>query len=60
MMGVTIFLDLDENGVLDKGEPAQVTDENGLYKFTKLMPGTYVVREVVPNGYRQTFPLGRD
>lgn len=30
----------------------------GDYRFTNLQPGTYVVREVVPTGYRQTFPGG--
>ncbi|HEC83671.1 MAG: hypothetical protein DRR08_18575 [Candidatus Parabeggiatoa sp. nov. 2] len=56
MAGVTIYLDLNENGALDEGEPRQVTDKDGRYKFSELEPGTYVVREVVPKGYRQTFP----
>jgi hypothetical protein len=54
--GVTIYLDLNENGVLDSEEPRQVTDEQGKYKFANLEQGTYIVREVVPDGYRQTFP----
>ena len=53
---VTVYLDLNQNGSLDPGEPTQVTDANGQYKFTKLEAGSYVVREVVPSGYRQTFP----
>jgi len=57
--GVTIYLDLNENGVLDKEEPTQTTDKLGKYQFTKLVAGTYLVREVVPAGYRQTFPLGK-
>ncbi|HDN27147.1 MAG TPA: hypothetical protein ENG03_08640 [Thioploca sp.] len=56
MAGVTIYLDMNENGVLDEGERSTVTDEGGLYKFTGLEAGTYVVREVVPKGYRQTYP----
>jgi hypothetical protein len=54
--GVTIYLDLNKNGVLDVGEPRQVTDKSGNYKFLNLKAGTYVVREVVPDGYTQTFP----
>ncbi|RKZ90866.1 MAG: hypothetical protein DRR19_08820 [Candidatus Parabeggiatoa sp. nov. 1] len=47
--GVTIYLDLNDNGALDEGEPRQVTDETGKYQFSNLKVGTYVVREeVVP------------
>ncbi|NPV60563.1 MAG: hypothetical protein HPY75_13010 [Actinobacteria bacterium] len=31
-----------------------LTDENGRYCFTGLMPGRYMVKEVVPSGYRAT------
>ncbi|MGK7874205.1 MAG: SdrD B-like domain-containing protein, partial [Xenococcaceae cyanobacterium] len=54
--GVTVYVDLNNNGILDDGEPSQVTDDNGQYQFSDLKPGTYVVREIVPAGYRQTFP----
>jgi Ca2+-binding RTX toxin-like protein/subtilisin-like proprotein convertase family protein len=65
--GVSIYLDLNDNGVLDPGEPTTVTmeddpntstDETGMYWFTGLTPGSYVVREVVPQGSQQTYPLG--
>ena len=65
--GVTINLFLDSNG---DGEPqpeelidSMVTDENGEYWFADdpateenegLPPGTYIVREVVPEGSEQT------
>ncbi|NJR73770.1 MAG: VWA domain-containing protein [Scytonema sp. CRU_2_7] len=32
---------------------------NKNYSFTNLLPGTYTVRQVVPNGYAQTFPGGQ-
>ncbi len=63
--GVTIYLDLNNNGRLDDGEPATVTspdnpdtdfDEAGRYWIMDLDPGMYVVREVVPQGFTQTFP----
>ena len=63
--GVTIYLDLNHNGRLDRGEPSQLSaldnpntpvDEAGRYWFTGLRPGTYVVREIVPDNHVQTFP----
>lgn len=56
--GVTIYLDLNNNGTLDSKEPSQKTNDQGLYQFTDLAPGTYVVREVVDSGYKQTAPSG--
>ncbi|NER36907.1 MAG: VWA domain-containing protein [Oscillatoria sp. SIO1A7] len=55
---VTIYLDLNDNGALDASEPSQVTDVDGLYQFTDLAPGDYVVREVVEPGFTQTAPAG--
>jgi len=57
--GVTVYLDLNNNAVWDSGEPSTVTatdnlatpgvDETGYYEFAKLLPGAYVVREVIPD-----------
>ena len=64
--GVTIYLDLNNNSQLDRGEPRAVTmrddpdtdfDEAGLYWIEDVEPGRYLVREVVPDGFRQTFPV---
>lgn len=57
--GVQVFLDTNDNGGLDVGEPSTTTDANGEYWFTKLAAGlgplsTYRVREVVPAGFVQT------
>ena len=63
--GVTIYLDVNLNNEFDRGEPAVRTmrddpvtdfDEAGLYSFGDVEPGFYIVREIVPDGYRQTFP----
>ncbi|MCA9213776.1 MAG: hypothetical protein KDB27_11960, partial [Planctomycetales bacterium] len=56
LSGVTIYLDLNFNGQLDENEPSAVTDESGSYTLTAPEPGTVSVREVVPDGYVQTFP----
>ena len=52
--GVTIYLDVNNNGVLDFGEPSTVSAADGSYSFTNLPSGTYTVREIVPAGYTQT------
>ncbi|OPZ98251.1 MAG: Cna protein B-type domain protein [Planctomycetes bacterium ADurb.Bin412] len=53
--GVTVYLDLDNDGQLDSGEPYQITGTDGSYTFSGLIEGeTYVIREVVPNGYAAT------
>ena len=41
----------DINGVL---VPPQVTPSTGLYQFTNLAPGSYIVQFVAPNGYTFT------
>ena len=56
MAGVTVYLDADDDQVLDADELSQVTDADGNYAFTQLLFGNYVVREIVPANYRQTFP----
>jgi hypothetical protein len=54
--GVTIFADLNDNGVLDDGDVSTVSRANG--SFTLLIPqdGTIAIREVVPIGFQQTTP----
>jgi len=64
--GIQVFVDLNNNGVYDSFEPITTTqfdnpltpnvDETGYYQFTGLFSGSYVVREVVPSGWIQTFP----
>jgi hypothetical protein len=67
LAGVTIYLDANNNGKLDLGEQNTVTmaddpltrgiDETGMYRFTGVVAGTHIVREVVPVGFEQTFPV---
>lgn len=67
LSGVQVFLDRNNNGLLDSDELVQVTaednpstpdiDETGQYQFTNLAPDTYIVREVVPQAFEQTFPV---
>ena len=54
--GITIYLDLDDDGEHDPNEPFEVTDANGAYEFTNVPPGTYSVREVITPPFTQSFP----
>ena len=40
---VTVFLDVDDDGVRDAGEPYVITDGSGIYDFANLVAGDYVV-----------------
>lgn len=56
LSGWTIFLDGNANGVLDAGERSVVTGSDGAYSFSDLLPGNYVVAEVMQDGWVQTSP----
>ncbi len=47
----TVFLDLNNNRVLDAGELSTLTDANGNYTFTGLAAGDHEVTEVLPAGW---------
>ena len=66
LAGVTVYADLNDNGFFEPNEPSAITtadipetdfDEGGRYTLAGLATGDYVIREVVPDGFRQTFPL---
>lgn len=54
--GVTIYADLNQNGVRDGTEPSTTTGSDGSY-FLHLEPGVYQIREVVPTGKEQASPI---
>lgn len=54
MAYVTLFIDLNGNGVYDAGEPLVMSDQYGNYLFDQLAPGAYTVlilAERLPVGY---------
>lgn len=53
---VNVFIDANENGAFDEGEPQQLTDSQGRYRFRGLTAGTYYVGVELPEGYGQTSP----
>ncbi|MEZ6097972.1 MAG: SdrD B-like domain-containing protein [Pirellulaceae bacterium] len=52
----TIFIDRNDNGMLDLGEVSTTTDPSGSYWFMDLSPNQYVVAEVMQPGWQQTYP----
>ncbi|MGC4030318.1 MAG: SdrD B-like domain-containing protein [Tepidisphaeraceae bacterium] len=54
--GRTVWLDLDNDNVIDANEQTAVTGSNGVFSFTNLAAGTYFVRQVLPAGWTQTGP----
>ena len=54
--GFRVFLDTNNNGILDAGEISKPVSSTGTYHFTAVPPGTYRVREVFRDGWRQSFP----
>jgi hypothetical protein len=59
LAGWTIFLDANDNGVLDDGETSILTGPDGSYAFTDLPAGEYSVAEVVQPNWEQTSPGGQ-
>ena len=52
--GCTIFLDANNDGVLNNNEQSIVTGANGSYFFGNLPPGTYNVLKIEPAGFEST------
>ncbi len=55
--GVKVYIDSNNNGVWDTGEPATTTNAEGKYYFNGLIAGTYVVRvdaSTLPANHTQT------
>ena len=53
-----IYIDANNNGVLNSGESNTLTDSKGHFTFV-LPPGTYVVREIVKSGFAPTVPSSK-
>jgi hypothetical protein len=55
LQGWTVYIDTNNNGKLDNGEPSTTTDSQGNYSFT-VGPGNYQVGDVAQAGWKQTTP----
>ncbi|MGA2253387.1 MAG: NF038129 family PEP-CTERM protein [Thermoguttaceae bacterium] len=58
--GVKVYLDTNNDGTCESGEPSTLTASDGSYSFTGLAPAKYYVREAVPSGYVRTAPATSD
>jgi hypothetical protein len=56
LSGWTIFLDKNDNGLLDDGEYSTVTQDEGFYEFSELLIGDYTICEVLQGNWVQTQP----
>jgi hypothetical protein len=54
--GRTVYIDANNNSVLDAGEKSAMTSGSGMYMLSGLLGGTYKVRQVRPAGWSQTAP----
>lgn len=54
--GITVWIDVNDDGSLDPGDQTTRTDGGGAYQFTNLVPGTYHVRANPPTGTALTSP----
>lgn len=55
--GRLVYLDSNNNGVVNPGEPTTISGGNGLYVFSNLAAGSYSVRMACTNNFTQTFPV---
>ena len=58
LAGVEVYLDENYNGRFDDGEPLDLTDAEGRYRFAGVGAGVWHVRQVLPAPNLQTFPAG--
>ncbi|KAA1261150.1 Serine-aspartate repeat-containing protein D precursor [Rubripirellula obstinata] len=53
--GVTVFADINNDGIQDPSEPNAITDSSGSYSLT-LPPGTFNIRATTPSDFLLTTP----
>ena len=56
LSGWTVFLDTNQNGLLDNGEASVITGDDGVFSFTGIAPGTVLIGEVGQVGWQRTTP----
>jgi hypothetical protein len=56
LVGYTVFIDLNLNGLYDATDTQTTTDGAGNYVFSNLIPASYPVYIRLPAGWTQTYP----
>ena len=59
-IGWRAYVDANNNRQFDDGEASALSDATGRYRIERLDAGTHRVRQVLPAGWRQTFPSNAD
>ena len=54
--GVTVYMDLNDNGTHERLEPYQSTDVAGNYSFELYLGGAFSIKVLPQTNYRQTLP----
>ena len=54
--GVTVFMDLNDNGTHERLEPYQSTDADGNYAFELYLGGAFSIKALPQTNFRQTLP----
>jgi hypothetical protein len=56
LAGVSVYIDVNENGRPDVLEPTAVSAADGTYSFEFLIADTFTIRQIDPTGFIQTEP----
>ncbi|MEC7565461.1 MAG: M36 family metallopeptidase, partial [Planctomycetota bacterium] len=54
--GVTVYMDLNDNGTHERLEPWQITDVDGNYSFELYLGGPFSIKALPQTNFRQTLP----
>ncbi|NEO55191.1 MAG: tandem-95 repeat protein [Okeania sp. SIO3B5] len=54
--GFRVYLDINNNNNFETGEPSAITNNDGSYVITGILPEDYILREVQQAGFTQTTP----
>lgn len=57
--GYTFYLDLQQDGQLDTGDPTAVSNAKGVYRFSGVLPGAYRVGELIGSQTDISSPVAR-
>ena len=52
----SVYIDINHNGKYDNTEPLEYIDENGTFTFSNILPGNYIVKQIIPKDCHQFYP----
>ena len=54
LKGWKFYIDLNNNNIFDAGEPSAISNSAGLYTFSNVKTGRYLIKPIVPAGWRMS------